>query len=159
VDGTDRRGAKQKQPAETEVWKMLLLAALAGSVGSILSRAVRLGGRQAFSGLAESPENATPLGIRAQLAAWQLFIPQVVVGIAAGALLYIVLLSRLVTLANLEPANPLHVVVLALLAGFSERLFLGTLDDLVNRVGPARAPAPAGGSAPAASPPSGGNGE
>lgn len=120
-------------PKRASTWQLLVLAALAGTVGSILSRAIRLGGRDAFSGISRSSDDSTPLGIRAQLAAWRMFFSQVAVGTAAGVLTCVILLSDFLEIANINPTNPLHASVIALLAGFSERFFIGTLDDLVNR--------------------------
>ena len=128
----DSAATKRERRTDPPVWRLLILSALAGAVGSILSRAIRLGGRQAFA-IGRNPDDSVPLGIRAQLAAWQLFFSQVAVGTTAGVLLYVILLSNLLEVANINPTNALHASVIALLAGFSERLFIGKLDELVNQ--------------------------
>ena len=108
-------------------WIAVLLVGSAGAMGSILSRAIKLG-RSSFDGPTGPQKNEHPLGIRALIAAWKLFIAQIGIGAAAGLVLYIVMQSGLVN--GLATNNAARVSLLAFLAGFSEPFFIGILDKV-----------------------------
>ena len=108
-------------------WIAVLLVGSAGAMGSILSRAIKLG-RSSFDGPTGPDKDEHPLGIRALIAAWKLFVAQIGIGAAAGLILYIVMQSGLVN--GLATNNAARVGLLAFLAGFSEPFFIGILDKV-----------------------------
>ena len=108
-------------------WIAIFLVASAGAMGSILSRAIKLG-RSSFEAPTGPAQIEHPLGIRALIAAWKLFLAQIGIGAAAGLMLYIVLQSGII--AGMATTNAARVSLLAFLAGFSEPFFIGILDKV-----------------------------
>ena len=108
-------------------WIAILLVGSAGAMGSILSRAIKMG-RSGFEAPAGPQQTEHPLGIRALIAGWKLFIGQIGIGATAGLILYIVMQSGLIT--GLATTNAARVGLFAFLAGFSEPFFIGTLDKI-----------------------------
>jgi hypothetical protein len=103
----------------------ILLVTSAGAMGSILSRAIKLG--RGSLDVDRGPERSDhPLGIRALIAAWKLFLAQIGIGAAAGLIIYVVMESGVV--AGLKTTDAARVSLLAFLAGFSEPFFIGILD-------------------------------
>ncbi|HEU0079246.1 MAG TPA: hypothetical protein VFQ76_16445, partial [Longimicrobiaceae bacterium] len=102
----------------------------AGAVGSVLSRAIKLGGQ----GAPALPGDAQPpLGIRALYSGWKVFLAQPVIGAASAFLVYLVLQSRLLAFGTATADDPAALGLVAFLAGFSEPFFIGTLDRIAGR--------------------------
>lgn len=112
-----------------EVVPMVLFA---GAVGSILSRAIKLGGQRATGLAGDAP---VPPGIRALYSGWKVFLAQPVIGAASAFLVFLVLRSRLLALGSAAADDPAALALVAFLAGFSEPFFVGTLDRIAGRSG------------------------
>jgi hypothetical protein len=104
----------------------ILLVMLAGAVGSVLSRAVKIGNQQAEN----DTRRAMPVGIRALTAAWKVSLAQPIIGATAALVVYIVLLTGLLSVAGLASDKISAVALVAFLSGFSEPFFIGTLDRI-----------------------------
>lgn len=110
----------------------VLLVLFAGAVGSVLSRAIKLGGQGALHG---ASDGEAPLGIRALYAGWKIFLAQPVIGAASAFLVYLVLRSKLLVLGTASADDPAALALVAFLAGFSEPFFIGTLDRIAGQSG------------------------
>ncbi len=110
----------------------VLLVLFAGAVGSVLSRAIKLGGQGTLQAAADGE---APLGIRALYAGWKVFLAQPVIGAASAFLVYLVLRSRLLALGSATADDPAALALVAFLAGFSEPFFIGTLDRIAGQGG------------------------
>jgi len=109
----------------------VLLVLFAGAVGSVLSRAIKLGGQGAL----QAADGEAPLGIRALYAGWKVFLAQPVIGAASAFLVYLVLRSKLLALGSATADDPAALALVAFLAGFSEPFFIGTLDRIAGQGG------------------------
>lgn len=110
----------------------VLLALFAGAVGSVLSRAIKLGGQGTLQAAADGQ---APLGIRALYSGWKVFLAQPVIGAASAFLVYLVLRSRLLAPGTATADDPAALALVAFLAGFSEPFFIGTLDRIAGQSG------------------------
>jgi hypothetical protein len=112
------------------VWLMLL----SGAVGSVLSRAIKLGKQPLHEKANE--KLAEPLGIRALMSGWTVFLAQPVIGATSGLVLYLVFQAGLVQIGDERELGPAAYTLLGFLAGFSEPFFLGTLDKVTGQAAP-----------------------
>jgi hypothetical protein len=110
----------------------LLLAALAGATGSVLSRAIQIG-KQPLHDDPVSPSHEPPLGIRALLSGWKVFLAQPVLGATAAVIVFLIFYGKLVQIGGLTLDSVEAYAVLAFLTGFSEPFFLGILDKISKR--------------------------
>jgi hypothetical protein len=110
------------------VWLMLL----SGAVGSVLSRAIKLGNQPLHE--KGNEKIAEPLGIRALMSGWTVFLAQPVIGATSGLVLYLVFQAGLVQIGDERELGPAAYTLLGFLAGFSEPFFLGTLDKVTGQV-------------------------
>ncbi|HIH44492.1 MAG TPA: hypothetical protein HA257_05290, partial [Candidatus Methanoperedenaceae archaeon] len=111
---------------------LILTVIFAGALGSILSRAIKLG-KQPLDEKSKTSEE-TPLGIRALISWWKVFFAQPAIGAASALILFFVFYSGLVKIDELA-LGPSHYSVLGFLAGFSEAYFIGILDRVAGSTG------------------------
>jgi hypothetical protein len=124
--------SSSSRPFEAASPAAVLLVLFAGAVGSVLSRAIKLGGQGT---LQAAEDGEAPLGIRALYAGWKVFLAQPVIGAASAFLVYLVLCSKLLALGAATADDPAALALVAFLAGFSEPFFIGTLDRIAGQGG------------------------
>ncbi len=122
--------SRPSRPFDGASPEAVMLALFAGAVGSVLSRAIKLGGQGALPAAGRAQ---TPLGIRALYSGWKVFYAQPVIGAASAFLVYLVLQSKLLALGTTTADDPAALGLVAFLAGFSEPFFIGTLDRIAGR--------------------------
>ncbi len=117
----------------------LILVLSAGAIGSVLSRAIKLSKQplreEAASGLGRAPTREPPLGIRALLSGWTVFVAQPLIGATASLMLALVFLSGILQVAGLAQLNPAAFAILAFLAGYSEPFFTDILGKFAGKAG------------------------
>lgn len=106
----------------------LLLFGVTGAIGSAAGRATKLSERTLPSQPSTGKE--IPLGIRSLMSAGSVFFAQVMLGVTAGLIVYLVFGSNLLGLKDVATPTPESRIVLAFIAGFSEPF----LTDVVGRV-------------------------
>ncbi|HKP52101.1 MAG TPA: hypothetical protein VJ183_05560 [Chloroflexia bacterium] len=111
------------------VSKTLLLAVIAGAIGSVLSRAIKLG-RQPLSSRSPVQGSEPPLGIRALLSVGTIFVAQSFIGATSALVLFLVLETHLVPIGVVYNQSPAGYALIGFLAGFSEPFFIGVLDKV-----------------------------
>lgn len=115
---------------------LLLVVALAGGAGSVLSRAYRLGRRPLHAEAGIKTEEP-PLGIRALISEWKVFIAQPVIGAAAALIVYLIFSSGVIQI-GVGKLSPAYYALIAFLAGFSEPFFTGIVDRVEGIAGGSR---------------------
>jgi hypothetical protein len=113
---------------------LLLLVVWAGATGSILSRAVKLG-KQPLGSETGVASGEPPLGIRALLSGWKVFLAQPVIGATMALIVFLVFYSGLLQIGNIKQLGPAGFGVIGFLAGFSEPFFIGILDKVAGQGG------------------------
>lgn len=116
---------------------MLFLVAFAGAVGSVLSRAYRLG-KQPLHAETGIKTEEPPLGIRALISEWKVFVAQPVIGAAAALIFYLVFSSGMLRIGSAGELIPANYALIAFLAGFSEPFFTGIIEKVESIVGESR---------------------
>ncbi|RKH12778.1 hypothetical protein D7V97_07350 [Corallococcus sp. CA053C] len=118
---------------------LLLLVLFAGAVGSVLSRAIQLSKQPLRAGEAPRPGDVrpqeVPLGIRALISAWTVFVAQPVLGATAALILSLVFTSGLLQVGGLAQLNTATLALLAFLAGYSEPFFTDILGKVAEKAG------------------------
>jgi hypothetical protein len=125
---------QQRDPLSTKyLVYILLLMVFSGATGSVLSRAVKLGKQPLNIG---DPKETTepPLGIRALLSDWKVFLAQPVIGAATAVVIFLVISSGLLQVGGKE-LGPSGLALIGFLTGFSEPFFIGTLDKIAGGSG------------------------
>jgi hypothetical protein len=107
---------------------------LAGAVGSVLSRAIKLG-KQPQDAATDKKTAETPLGIRALISGSRIFYAQLVIGATSALILFLVFHTGLVQIGGKEELEPAAYGLLGFLAGFSEPFFIGVLDKVAGEAG------------------------
>jgi len=120
--------------AEQLTRDLLLLVAFAGAIGSVLSRAYRLG-KQPLHAETGIKTEEPPLRIRALISEWKVFVAQPVIGAAAALIFYLVFSSGILQIIDVGKLSPAHYALIAFLAGFSEPFFTGIIDKVEGMVG------------------------
>ncbi|MGH7491923.1 MAG: hypothetical protein ACREOO_05965 [bacterium] len=113
---------------------LLLLVAWAGATGSILSRAIKLG-KQPVHSDSDHQAGEPPLGIRALISGWKVFLAQPVIGAASALILFFVFYSGLLQIGGVQELSPAGFAIIGFLAGFSEPFFIGILDKVAGQGG------------------------
>jgi hypothetical protein len=114
---------------------LLLLVVCAGATGSILSRAVKLG-KQPLGSETGDASGEPPLGIRALLSGWKVFLAQPVIGATMALIIFLVFFySDLLQIGNVKELGPEGYGIIGFLAGFSEPFFIGILDKVAGQGG------------------------
>lgn len=113
---------------------LLLLVVCAGATGSILSRAVKLG-KQPLRSETGDASGEPPLGIRALLSGWKVFLAQPVIGATMALIVFLVFYSGLLQIGNVKELGPAGFGIIGFLAGFSEPFFIGILDKVAGQGG------------------------
>jgi len=111
---------------------VLALTLFAGALGSVLSRAIKLG-KQPLLAQGNPPSGTPPLGIRALLSDWKVFLAQPAIGITAAFIVYLVVTSGLMRFGADDILRPPTYGLIGFLAGFSEPFFLNILAVLENQ--------------------------
>jgi hypothetical protein len=114
--------------------RLFFLIAVAGAIGSVLSRATRLGGQQLPSASEANSGKEEPLGIRTLMSARSIFGAQIVLGATAALFVYLVLASGLLNIVDLKEQMPAVVAVYAFIAGFSEPFLTNVVDRISGKV-------------------------
>ena len=123
-----------REPTNRADGLLLALTMLSGAAGSVLSRAIKLG-KQPLHGEPGPQHSETPLGIRALLSDWKVFLVQPVLGATAALVVYFVFSTGLLRLGDKPELGPEGFALVGFLAGFSEPFFLGILDQVTSRGG------------------------
>lgn len=120
--------------AVTTIYTMSVLALtlFAGALGSVLSRAIKLG-KQPLLAQGNPPSGTPPLGIRALLSDWKVFLAQPAIGVTAAFIVYLVVTSGLMRFGADDSLQPPTYGLIGFLAGFSEPFFLNILAVLENQ--------------------------
>lgn len=119
--------ASRRDP-NRDLWQLLLMV-FAGATGSVLSRAVKLGKQPLHISDAKGTREP-PLGIRALLSDWKVFLAQPVIGAASALVIFLVISSGLLQIGGTKEFDPAAYALIAFLSGFSEPYFIGTLDKI-----------------------------
>lgn len=121
---------------------------IAGAIGSLLSRAIRLGKQplrvESAAGAADgssanntqAAEGEPPLGIRALMSTWSVAVVQPIIGAVTALIVYLVFATGLLQLGGIQnyDLNANHYALIGFLAGFSEPFFLNTLGGITDRL-------------------------
>jgi len=117
----------------------LLMVLCAGAIGSVLSRALKLSrqplGAENTLRPGDVPAQEPPLGIRALISGWTVFVAQPVIGATAALMLYLVFSSGLLQIGGFEQLSPVRVALLSFLAGYSEPFFTDILGKVAGKAG------------------------
>jgi hypothetical protein len=116
-----------------DLWQLLLMA-FAGATGSVLSRAVKLGKQPLHISDAKGTREP-PLGIRALLSDWKVFLAQPVIGAATALVIFLAISSGLLQIGGMKEFHPAGYALIGFLSGFSEPFFIGTLDKITGGSG------------------------
>jgi hypothetical protein len=108
---------------------LLLLMVSAGATGSVLSRAIKLG-KQPLHISDAKDMSEPPLGIRALLSDWKIFLAQPVIGAATALVIFLIISSGLLQIGGMKELGPAGSALIGFLTGFSEPFFIGTLDKI-----------------------------
>ncbi len=124
----------EQQLPNVKLQNLLWLVFLSGAVGSVLSRAYKLGQQTMRANPAEkTPE--PPLGIRALMSSWRVFLAQPAIGGTIAVILFMVFRSGLVQLAGLSQLSHSAYSVIGFLAGFSEPFAIDILNKVAGHAG------------------------
>ena len=121
------RGAAVDGVGPRPYW--LLVVAIAGATGSVLSRAVKIG-KQPLHAEVGAVRQEPPLGLRELMSGWKVFLAQPVIGATAAMFVFLIFSGNLVQVLGFQPTSIQAYAVLAFLTGFSEPFFLGVLDKI-----------------------------
>ncbi len=111
---------------------LLLMVLLSGSAGSILSHAFKLG-KQPLHADENDKTREQPLGIRALISEWKVFIAQPIIGVTAALILFLIFEAGLLQIGGMRETGPEVYGLIAFLAGFSEAYFIGILEKVGGR--------------------------
>lgn len=120
--------------AEQLTRNMLFLVAFSGAIGSVLSRAYRLG-KQPLHAETGMKTEEPPLGIRALISEWKVFIAQPVLGAVAALIFYLIFSSGILQIIDVGKLSAAHYGLIAFLAGFSEPFFTDIIDKVEGMIG------------------------
>lgn len=113
---------------------LLPLVLFAGAVGSVLSRAIKLG-KQPLHAEAEDKTREPPLGIRKLISGWIVFLVQPIIGATAALVLFLIFYSGILQIGGVKEPGPEVFGLIGFLAGFSEAYFIGTLEKITGKSG------------------------
>ncbi|HEY9206939.1 MAG TPA: hypothetical protein VIO58_13585 [Candidatus Methanoperedens sp.] len=113
---------------------LLLVVLLSGAAGSVLSHALKLG-KQPLHAETEEKIHEQPLGIRALISEWKVFIAQPVIGATAALVLFLIFKAGLLQIGGMKELGPEVYGLIAFLAGFSEVYFIGILEKVGGHTG------------------------
>jgi hypothetical protein len=102
----------------------------------VLSRAVTLG-KQPLNVTDAKETSEAPLGIRALLSDWKVFVAQPVIGAATALVLFLIVSSGLLQIGGMKELSPPGFALIGFLSGFSEPFFVGTLEKISSGSGKA----------------------
>ena len=115
-------------------YNLFLVVLLAGAIGSVLSRAIKLS-KQPLHSESGGKITETPLGIRAIISESKIFNAQIVIGAAAALIIFLIFSWGVITIKGFDITDKNTYAVLAFLAGFSEPFFTGILDKVAGKAG------------------------
>ena len=110
---------------------LLLFVLFSGATGSVLSRAIKLGRQPLRVDTENEAGGEPPLGIRALVSGWKVFLAQPVIGATAALILFLIIEAGLTPVVVWPPAK---YGLVCFLAGFSEPFFIGVLDKVAGQV-------------------------
>ncbi len=113
---------------------LLWLVVFAGALGSVVSHAFKLG-KQPLHAETDDKTGKPPLGIRALISEWKVFVAQPVIGASAALILFLIFKAGLLQIGGMKELGPEVYGLIAFLAGFSEAYFIGILDKVGGRTG------------------------
>ena len=137
--------SEQELP-NVKLQNFLWLVFLAGAVGSVLSRAYKLGRQPLRPDSTEKkpippqpdPTEKTtepPLGIRVLMSNWRVFLAQPAIGGTIAIILFAVFRSGLVQLGGMSQPSPSAYIIIGFLAGFSEPFAIDILNKVAGQAG------------------------
>jgi len=114
-------------PADSKLPYLIAIVMMAGALGSVLSRAIKLS-KQQLTGKTSGANVEPPLGIRALMSEWKIFFVQPVIGATAAFATLLVFREGLISVGGVTASVPTFAALIGFLAGFSEPFFLGVLE-------------------------------
>ena len=120
-------------PADSNLPYLIAIVMMAGALGSVLSRAIKLS-KQQLTGKTSGANVEPPLGIRALMSQWKIFFVQPVIGATAAFATLLVFREGLISIGGITPSHPTFAALIGFLAGFSEPFFLGVLERVQAKV-------------------------
>lgn len=116
---------------DNRIYLVLPLVLFAGAIGSVLSRAYKVG-KQPLHADTDNKTREPPLGIRALISEQKVLKTLPIIGAAAALILYFVFNAGLFNLGVIKPEA---YALIAFLAGFSEVYFIGIIDKVAGQTG------------------------